>query len=943
MQQRFVFERLKANELLPANEINHIFQDRKGFIWVGAQNGLYRYDGYRVKQYRNTPEQPHVLASNIVRTIAQDAEGQLWVGTRKGLTMMTAHSEENEEHHFLDFPNSDIVNCILFTRSGDVWIGTEGGLYGKHRGKDADFTLYCDQKKNSKVPHCSVNSLMEDSEGYIWIGTWDKGLYRYSPHNGQFYEMPRFNDLGSAQALAEDHWGRLWVGTWGRGLFCITNPHDTRGPLQFRHFDTHSPSQALPSDIVWDITEDTRNHLLWVGTAKGPCLIPLDEGSERPLPLIEEPENGYFARGVKSMFTDRQGRMWLYAYERGIVSTSLLPPYFAIHQLSDPMRATDHITSLAYDTHNRLLVGTSHSGLLFMDEEGRSTPLPSRVNAILPGADNRLWVGTQRHGLYCLADGAIVSHADSEHSPWLADNCIYSIISDPQGNLLIGTWKGLSVRYADGRGIHIEGPSLRPLEQAQVTTLSISHPDTLWLGTNGMGIMRLTGNLCRPASLRLTSYQTLADTDFQVLNIYRVITDRMGRLWACSQESGLMLYDPELDGFRSISAQLGIPDDDMYSIETSPDGQLWLSSRHHLISVRVGQDGKATDLRFFDRKDVLLADHFSPSLSAVSPMGEMTFAGQYTQARFSQRDIPKAADGARPVVTDILVLGNSLLRNSASPLPSLITLQPRERDLCIQFSSLDLDNPDAVRYAYLLDGLDHEWHYTQVGQSQVNYSQLPPGTYTLRLRCTNQGGSWSREEQTLAIRVLPPLWQRWWAWLIYGLIILGIIALLLIYLRNRERQRHELWLAQTERQHAQTLLEEYKQQTEERVRQQLFADICGLPPSQSDEDFVTRCLDCVQQHIADPDFGLPRFAASMCMSKSSLYKKLRSASGLTTSAFIRTVRMRSARELLCHNPRARIADVAYAVGYSDPKYFSACFKHDFGLLPTEFAAQQKEA
>ena len=189
MQQRFVFERLKANELLPANEINHIFQDRKGFIWVGAQNGLYRYDGYRVKQYRNTPEQPHVLASNIVRTIAQDAEGQLWVGTRKGLTMMTAHSEENEEHHFLDFPNSDIVNCILFTRSGDVWIGTEGGLYGKHRGKDADFTLYCDQKKNSKVPHCSVNSLMEDSEGYIWIGTWDKGLYRY-PTTGSSMRCP---------------------------------------------------------------------------------------------------------------------------------------------------------------------------------------------------------------------------------------------------------------------------------------------------------------------------------------------------------------------------------------------------------------------------------------------------------------------------------------------------------------------------------------------------------------------------------------------------------------------------------------------------------------------------------------------------------------------------------------------------------------------------------
>ena len=104
---------------------------------------------------------------------------------------------------------------------------------------------------------------------------------------------------------------------------------------------------------------------------------------------------------------------------------------------------------------------------------------------------------------------------------------------------------------------------------------------------------------------------------------------------------------------------------------------------------------------------------------------------------------------------------------------------------------------------------------------------------------------------------------------------------------------------------------------------------------------MRQCLTCVQRHIANPDFGLQQFADAMCMSSSTLYKKLRAATGLSTSAFIRTVRMKSARELLLQNPQARIADVAYAVGYSDPKYFSSCFKKDFGMLPGALRSQKR--
>jgi YesN/AraC family two-component response regulator len=133
---------------------------------------------------------------------------------------------------------------------------------------------------------------------------------------------------------------------------------------------------------------------------------------------------------------------------------------------------------------------------------------------------------------------------------------------------------------------------------------------------------------------------------------------------------------------------------------------------------------------------------------------------------------------------------------------------------------------------------------------------------------------------------------------------------------------------------------DHKLKADEKLAEQLFAGIKDVKVSHADEDFLKACVACVQRHLADADFSLPAFAEEMNMSTSALYKRLRATTGLTTSAFIRTLRMKSAQRLLQQNPHARISDVAYAVGYTDPKYFSSCFKKDFGVLPSEFLSTQ---
>lgn len=935
MPQGIVFERLKANDQLPANEINHIFQDHTGYLWIGTQNGLYRFDGYRMKQYRNTPAQPHVLASNVVSFISEDHQHRLWIATRKGVTRMDATREESHEYHFRDFGNSDVVNRILVTRSGQVWVGTEGGLY-RYEAEADTFQLLCDQRKTAKVPHCSVTSLIEDRQGNVWIGTWDKGLFRYNPKKDTYYEMPRFNDLNSAQAVFEDHNGRLWVGTWGRGIYCILNPHDTNRPLRLLHYTQAETQGELLSDIVWDLNEDLYTGLLWIGTGKGLSFMPLTEGTDGIFALPEAmlPEPDLFVHGVSSFFCDRRGRMWMNAYERGIVSTSTRPSTFVTHALSHEMQASGHISAVAYDHNGRLILGTSHASLLMDDGEDAIVPMPSKVNAILPLPSGELLVGTQRNGLITISDRQIARQQDRSNTPWLADNCIFALTQDTEGNLLAGTWRGLSIQYTDGHGLHLEGKNLQGLEMAQVADISLSPDGTIWLATQESGIIHLQGSVRKPRSIRMTCYTTLLDTQFQVLNIYRILVDHLGRVWACSQESGLMLYDRERDGFVNVGDNYGIPDDDMYSLEETADGHLWISSRHHLIRLLVAADGEVAELRFFDRKNVIGSDYFGAGFSAVSSTGELCFSGSYAYTTFNGNDVPDVRDDTPALITDVKLFNTSLGHFGHE-----ITLRPDQRDLSIEFSSMDFDNSESVRYAYMLDGLDREWHYTDVAQSQVSYSQLPTGTYTFRLRCTDEGGSWSQEEQTLVIHVLAPIYRRWYAYLLYLLLGGGLLYMLFRYLRERERHRLELQMAHMERQRALNQLEEYKQKTYEKVREDLFADICGIVHTPTDEDFVRQSLACMQRHISDTEFDLPRFADAMCMSKSNLYKKLRATTGLSTSAFIRTVRMKSACELLRQNPNVRIADVAYAVGYSDPKYFSSCFKKDFGVLPSEYIAQ----
>lgn len=286
----FVWRKLMATEKLPTDEIRCSHQDKMGFVWFGTNNGLFRYDGFHVKAYRNTEQNPFLLSSKTVTCLADDGNTTLWIGTKKGLNRMDMRTGYTRAYHFDDFDNSDAVNKLLFT-NGTLWVGTEGGLY-RYDSKDDSFELLCDQRGNSKVPHASVTSIYQKRPGFLWVGTWDRGLYRYDINKSKWYELPPFNPRHSAQAIYEDEKGILWVGTWDSGLYKIMNPYATNVPLKFVNFNISNTQGGLNSNIVWNIAYDSQTNKLWLGTPKGLSMLDTYNGKDivSLLPSDKEPE-----------------------------------------------------------------------------------------------------------------------------------------------------------------------------------------------------------------------------------------------------------------------------------------------------------------------------------------------------------------------------------------------------------------------------------------------------------------------------------------------------------------------------------------------------------------------------------------------------------------------------------------------------------------------------
>lgn len=727
---RYVHRIWTADEGLPQNSVYAVVASSSGYLWLGTDEGLVRFDGLRfvIFDRSTTPE----LRDPFVFALHEARDGSLWAGTdRGGLTRL---SGGRFTHYGTDqgIPAAR-VQAIADGRDGAIWVGFRGAGVARIAGGQVRLFTPADGLSSG-----NVLALVEDREGRLWVGT-DAGLDRFD--GGRFTRLGPADGLppGGVRALHEGRDGRLWVGTidgllgarlTGGGLAVIENGVVT----------AISRGWSLPSSAVMRIRED-RSGTIWLATAGG-GIVCLRGDRVAHWQLGPSPSDDL----VYDIAQDAEGNLWLGTAPGGLhrLRDSTFTTYTADDGLVDAV-----VESLHEDRRGVTWIGT-HAGGVCRVAGATVTCLTTRdglshnrVNALLDDPDGTLWLGTQG-GLDALRGGHVTRHGLAAGLPVEHVN---AVMRDRRGALWVGTWGGGVAREAprgSARFVPLGGAGL------YVTSLLEDSGGAVWVGT--------TDGLWRWADDELVDMTRERGLPSGIEALYE---SDAGTLWIGTRRDGLYRYRD--GGLAHYTARDGLYDNLVGTILEDGNGHFWFTCnkgiyrvpRAHLTEFAEGRR-PSIESRAFDTADGLLNRECNFGQGRLRGRdGRLWFATVAGVAVVDPARVPRNAVPPPVHLERVTVDGEPL------PAERPATLAYGRRRLEFAFAGLSLSAPTRLRYRYRLDGFDPGWIDGGEARS-VQYTNLPPGAYVFRVGAANGDGVWSERDATFAVSVQQPLWRRPW-------------------------------------------------------------------------------------------------------------------------------------------------------------------------------------
>jgi ligand-binding sensor domain-containing protein/signal transduction histidine kinase len=772
------FERITIAEGLSFSQVDAILQDQQGFLWVGTERGLNKYDGYQFTIYRNHPADPRSLSHDRIYTLYEDRAGELWVGTAVGLDRLDRLTDTFVHYQaglggnpFTGMPGTGAtVLAIQEDRNGVLWVGSTDGLFHLDPGSQAP-TRDPTWQQAAKIA--------ENIDGRLWV-TDVNGLYLLDPETDQ--RSPTGLMVQSISVIYVDPRGDVWVGSTD-GLWRMD--HSTGSVVHYQH-DPRRPT-SLGDDRVNALLQD-RLGRLWVGTSGGLDLF--DRGQNRFVHYRYDPSDPYSLSDdhVSSVFEDRSGVLWI-GTGRGLSKFSWAANRFTLY------------TRLPAVSPEAMAVNTEHP----LEISGLQNLSSDRVWAVQEDHTGNLWAGLFEGGLNRLdrtAGTLTVYRYDPTDPNSLSSDTVREIYEDRSGALWVSTDGGLD-RFESGSGTFLKGWGLGVNEVVWVITedragklwigtiadlysfdrgsgrftptqepgwssiavrsLFADETGLLWVGTQGRGLYRWDG-------AQFTSFQpTSSDPrnragDF-IRSIFTDLSVDSGAVWAGTDASGLLRFDRATPSgeFRQYTEKDGLAGFRVQCILADADGYLWLGTNRGVSRF----DPATQTFRNYDARDGLYNgeswDCFQNS------RGEMFMAGLGGLAAFYPEQIKDNAQPPPMAITAFRLL------NQAEPMvippDGRIELSYQQSDLSIEFAALDYHAPGKNQYTYRMEGLDRDW-VSAGTRRYVNYTNLQPGNYVFRVMGSNNDGVWNEAGVTLQFTVLPPFWGTWW--------FRGLVAVLLV-------------------------------------------------------------------------------------------------------------------------------------------------------------------
>jgi ligand-binding sensor domain-containing protein/signal transduction histidine kinase len=847
--QPFPFQQLTTEVGLSHNVSRKIIQDKQGFIWIATQDGLNRYDGYTFRTYSHDPADPRSLSDNDIYALKESREGRLLIGTAKG-GLNLYHPDCDCFSAFLHDPadstslSSNFVFDVFEDGQGQIWVGTNRGLdklvWVEDNGKrEASFHHYKAKKGDSQSLIANgANAIAQDQQGRLWLASLQFGLslLDQDAENPEAARFQRFSPTtepqpqqlasGTVNQLYLDSHGDLWIGRCG-GLSRIPAAELKKGNPRFVHYDLGSfPGYDPQWFCIRSIREDEAGGL-WIADYYAYHRYHRTRDSFetvdlRSLLITEQSENILY-----DLLPDRNGNLWLSSL-LGVFKPDGRNPHF--HNLAFPDGKNRACWGILTDRYGYLWVGTEADGLWVFDTEkkvhrhfhsGAERPEERLENdfvtQLFEDTEGRLWVGGNRGQAFVweldrMKNGSIVG-LQKNIIPGLSDSqnsrCFFE---GPRGRI----WLGLrdDLLWVDGNSLQIE----KRFAKISSNRIRRGPNGGIWIASDKGLLYHEPGT----DSLQGFTFTHPLGSALHPRQIFDLAFQGEDSLWLATIR-GLVLASRKHGTFERYTERDGLPGNQVHSLLRDAEHHLWLGTNKGLCQVN------PYNLKFgvYDRQDGIGSLSLQRRARHQDPQGNMYFGGTEGLLFFHPDSIRPDPTPPPVRLTDFQIFykpvpvrypDSSITAHDVvleQPIGQLeeIRLPYRYRILSFSYVALDYEIPEKNQYAYQMVGFDQDWVYAG-DRRTATYTNLSPGTYTFRVKASNHDGVWNEEGTRLRVVIDPPWWRSWWAYFLYGTVVMSFFGIYLYYRIRKVSQEYE----------TQARLEQARQAEREAVRKRSARD-----------------------------------------------------------------------------------------------------------------------
>ena len=811
--QPYSTKRIGIEQGLSNNYIISITQDKQRFMWFATESGLNRFDGKEFRIYKKNPIQQNGISGNEFNKVYVDTNDNLiWIATqRAGLNVFDCKTDDFSL--FIHDPNdqksisSDAVTDITNDADGNIWLATYSNGVDYYDKKKREFIHF----NRSTLPDLKSNNvwtIADDKNGKLYIGHVNEGLSILSLKDRSVknftFEPANPNSLPNncIRTIFIDNLGNVWLGTNdGLALF-------NRKTEKFIRFQQDKNKlNSLISNVVLSIHQ-TKDNCLWIGTENGGISI-LNLGNEMFLSpekisfhniYPSDDETGLSCGTVRTIFQDCFDNIWIGTYREGINFINKNPDFFRKWQYNVPAKPN-------------------------------SLPNSTAWGICEDNADN-IWIGTDGGGI-CTFRNDIRTAVYTKENGNLRDNAILSALKDSEGNLWFGSFEGKIMIYnsqkrefetfqanglkakpircffednnhtvwigTDDEGMysyHLKTKTFRqytaPIynlpSDNQIRAIAQDAQGRLWVGSFGAGLCVMDTVFCNVAAFH-------RETGFYSNAISCIFKDSRQRMWVGTGEGLILFPRPDsLSHFTVFTEENGLKDSYIRAIAEDKDGNIWFSSNGGISKY----DWCKNKFYNYDRSYGLPTGQFMDGSVINAQNGRLYFGSQNGVCYFNPEKMIEMKTLPPVIITGFryytrMTNPEHKSDNYSSISSGFAQLKYNQNTLLFTFNVMDYAFSNQVEYAYRIEGISKEW-YTIGKTNEVIFRNLPAGTYLFSVKARLENQDWTDETATFKVKINPPFWFSWWAELLYGLIVIGIILFFAFFYKKRVQLESQLFL-----------------------------------------------------------------------------------------------------------------------------------------------------